>query len=291
MSAPEEEKRSERWVVAAFAVSMVASLGLVITYLLGGQTQVEGLLLGFALGGMGVGLSVWAVSLQDGKEETGERESLGSGAAMQGAVESQIGAEVTRRTWLVRSLTAAGGTLAAALAIPSLSLGPSPGRDLFETPWAEGSRLVGADGNPVRPRDLVVGSITTVFPEGEVGSADAQTVLVKVDPDLLELPLEREDWTEQGCIAYSKICTHAGCPVGLYRAESHELLCPCHQSTFDVLRGAVPTVGPADRPLPQLPLKVDDEGYLVASADFDSSVGPTFWNISRRGKRERGGAA
>ena len=291
MSAPQNEKRSERWVVAAFAVSMVASLGLVITYLLGGQTQIEGLLLGFALGGMGIGLSVWAVALQDGKEQTGEREDLGSGAATQGAVKTQIGEGVTRRTWLVRSLTAAGGTLAAALAIPSLSLGPSPGRDLFETPWEEGTRLVGADDQPLRPADLVIGSVTTVFPQGEVGSADAQTVLVKVEEDLVELEPGREEWVQDGCIAYSKICTHAGCPVGLYRAESHELLCPCHQSTFDVLRGAVPTVGPADRPLPQLPLSVDDEGYLIAGGDFDSPVGPTFWNISRSAKRARGGVA
>lgn len=291
MRTPEDDKRNERWVVAAFAVSMVASLGLVVTYLLGGQTQVEGLLLGLALGGMGVGFSVWAVALQDGKEETDDREDLGSGAATQGAVKSQIDEGVTRRTWLVRSLTAAGGTLAAALAIPSLSLGPSPGRDLFQTPWKEGARLVGVDDEPLRPADLVIGSVTTVFPEGEVGSADAQAVLVKVERNLVEPTPGREDWVQDGCIAYSKICTHAGCPVGLYRAQSHELLCPCHQSTFDVLHGAAPTVGPADRPLPQLPLDVDDEGYLVARGDFDSPVGPTFWNISRRGKRERGGAA
>jgi ubiquinol-cytochrome c reductase iron-sulfur subunit len=81
-------------------------------------------------------------------------------------------------------------------------------------------------------------------------------------------------------VGYSKICTHAGCPVGLYRSEAHQLLCPCHQSTFDVLRGAVPVFGPAARPLPQLPMEVDDDGYLVARGDFNEPVGPSFWNVT-----------
>jgi ubiquinol-cytochrome c reductase iron-sulfur subunit len=277
-------RRAERAVAAAFAVSALASVGLVITYLLGGETQAEGLLLGLALGGLGVGISIWAVALLPSVEVTGEREPLGSDAGAVEAVEAESAPEeVTRRTWLVRLLGAAGGTLAAALAIPSLSLGPSPGRDLFETPWSRGKRLVGADGRALRPSDLVTGSVTTVFPEGEVGSADAQTLLVKVEPDLIQAVREKADWAPDGCIAYSKICTHAGCPVGLYRAESHELLCPCHQSTFDVLRGATPTFGPADRPLPQLGLEVDDEGYLVARGDFDAPVGPGFWNVSSGG--------
>ncbi|HYP22826.1 MAG TPA: Rieske (2Fe-2S) protein, partial [Actinomycetota bacterium] len=90
---------------------------------------------------------------------------------------------------------------------------------------------------------------------------------------------EGAEWAPEGCVGYSKICTHAGCPVGLYRAQAHELLCPCHQSTFDVLRGAVPTFGPADRPLPQLPRGVDDEGVLIALGDFPEPVGPGFWNL------------
>jgi ubiquinol-cytochrome c reductase iron-sulfur subunit len=94
------------------------------------------------------------------------------------------------------------------------------------------------------------------------------------------LPGERAAWAPEGCVGYSKICTHAGCPVGLYRSEAHQLLCPCHQSTFDVLRGAVPVFGPAARPLPQLPMEVDADGYLVARGDFHEPVGPSFWNVT-----------
>lgn len=290
MNQDPRERRSERWVAISFGISMLASIGLVAVYLFGGETQVEGLLLGLALGGMGVGMSIWATALLPAKEVTGPREDMASepGAAEAARAEITEAKDVTRRTLLVRFLAAAGGTLAGALAIPSLSLGPSPGRDLFQTAWSPGARLVGPEGEPVRPSDLVIGSVITVFPEGSVGSADSQTLLVKVDEALLELAEDRAGWTPGGCVAYSKICTHAGCPVGLYRAESHELLCPCHQSTFDVLRGAIPTFGPADRALPQLALDVDDEGYLVARSDFDSPVGPGFWNISARRRSRRG---
>ncbi|MBA3431839.1 MAG: Rieske (2Fe-2S) protein [Actinobacteria bacterium] len=132
----------------------------------------------------------------------------------------------------------------------------------------------------MKPSDVPAEGIATVFPEGHVGVSDGQTVLVRVDPDLLDLPEGRSEWTPEGVLAYSKICTHVGCAVGLYRSEAQELLCPCHQSTFDVLRGAVPTFGPAARPLPQLPLSLDDEGYLTATGDFSEPPGPSFWNIT-----------
>src|SRR5690606_26047816 len=105
--------------------------------------------------------------------------------------------------------------------------------------------------------------------------------LIRVDPDELRLPPERAEWAPEGLVAYSKICTHVGCPVGLYRETTHELLCPCHQSTFDVLRGARPVFGPATRSLPQLPITIDDEGYVVAISDYTEPVGPSFWNRER----------
>ena len=138
--------------------------------------------------------------------------------------------------------------------------------------------MVGVDGQVVSADDLPIGSITTVFPENAPGAPDSQAVLIHVDPAQLQLSGDAASWAPDGYVCYSKICTHAGCPVGLYRAESHELLCPCHQSTFDVLRGAEPTFGPADRPLPQLPIEIDDDGYLVAGGDFSEPVGPGFWN-------------
>jgi len=272
--------RAERVVAFCFAASAVASLGLLVVYAVGGDAQLEGLLLGIALGGLGVGVLVWARRLLHEDETTEARPPLGSSdAAMERTTDALQDEEVSRRSLLVRMLLGAGGSLAAALAIPALSLGPRPGQSLFRTEWTRGKRLVDVDGNPLRPEMVRAGAVQTVFPEGQVGVADAQTLLLRVDPDDLQLPEGREDWAPEGVVGYSKICTHAGCPVGLYRAQSHELLCPCHQSTFDVLRGAVPTFGPADRPLPQLPIEVDSDGYLVASGDFSEPVGPGFWNL------------
>ena len=272
---------ASRAVAACFVITVLASIGLMVVYVLGGQPQVEGLLLGAALGGLGVGIVVWAIRLLDVPVEIEERHPLASGAEVRagagGAVEID---RITRRTLLVRLLVGAGVTLAAALAIPVLSLGPQQGRSLFQTAWRAGARIVGEDGEPIRPADIGMQTVRTVFPEGAVGAPDAATLLVRVSRSELQLEPERMDWAPQGCIGYSKICTHAGCPVGLYRAEDNALLCPCHQSTFDVLRGAVPTFGPAARPLPQLPMGVDEEGYLVALGDFPEPVGPSFWNLT-----------
>ncbi len=276
----------ERWVSLTFIISMLASGALVVVYLLGGQAQFEGVLLAVALGSMGAGVSVWAVKLLPAEEVTEEREVLASSKAERRAAEDAAEAvHVTRRKMLVRLLAGAGTTMLGALAIPSLSLGPRPGQSLFKTAWKPGLRLVDAEGAPVKAASLPMGSVTTVFPEGSEGSADSQTLVVKVEEGRLQMDEERIAWAPEGCVGYSKICTHAGCPVGLYRAESHELLCPCHQSTFDVLRGAEPTFGPADRPLPQLPMEVDEEGYLVAKGDFTEPVGPGFWNLTDGGRR------
>jgi ubiquinol-cytochrome c reductase iron-sulfur subunit len=124
-----------------------------------------------------------------------------------------------------------------------------------------------------------IGGFITVFPEGHLDAADSQTVLLRVDTETL-VPVEgREDWTPEGFMAYSKICTHAGCPIGLYQPATGELFCPCHQSVFDATDAAAPAGGPATRPLPQLPLAVDDEGYLIAQGDFSDPVGPGFWSL------------
>lgn len=271
----------ERVVALAFTASVLASIGLLVVYVMGGDAQLEGTLLGLALGGLGLGLIVWATRLLREDEVIEERPTLGSPASIGATEEVLEEPDISRRSLLVRLLAGASGTLAAALAIPSLSLGPRPGQSLFRTRWVEGSRLVDVDGNPVKLSAVQRGAVQTVFPEGDVGAPDAQTLLLKVDETQLNLPEGRDEWAPEGIVAYSKICTHAGCPVGLYRAESHELLCPCHQSTFNVLTGAVPTFGPADRPLPQLPLDVDDDGYLVATGDFSAPVGPGFWNLQQ----------
>jgi ubiquinol-cytochrome c reductase iron-sulfur subunit len=267
-----------RSISIAFVVSMLASIGLVVVYTAGGDRTAEGVLLGLALGGLGAGIVLWT-RLIDSGPETEEREPLESSPEDEREPINLRPEGITRRSLLVRLVFGAGGALAAALAIPTLSLGPRPGASLFRTEWRAGVRVVDEDGEPIRPIDLPLEGVRTVFPERAVGSADSQTQLIRVKEDLLELEAARREWSVDGVVGYSKICTHAGCPVGLYRAEAHQLLCPCHQSTFDVLRGAVPVFGPAARALPQLPLDVDDDGYLIARGDFAEPVGPSFWNV------------
>ncbi len=273
---------AERAVAAALLGSAAGSAGLLVLYLfMGGQPQLEGILLALSLGGIGVAIAVWAIALLEGPVEVEERYELESTEEVRtGATQALDIESITRRRFLVRLLAGAGAFLLGALALPALSLGPRPGRSLFHTSWRAGALLVGSDGDPFQPGQLAFGSVRTVFPEGHVGDPDAQTLLIRIAPEQFRMASEAMDRTVEGCVAYSKICTHAGCPVGLFRAEDNLLLCPCHQSTFDVARGAVPTFGPAARPLPQLPMAVDADGYLVAVDDYPEPVGPSFWNMT-----------
>ncbi|MEW6155703.1 MAG: Rieske (2Fe-2S) protein, partial [Actinomycetota bacterium] len=179
-----------------------------------------------------------------------------------------------------RAVLALGGA-AGALGLGALFAGRPLARDararLRTTAWRPGARLVGPGGQALRVNSLLVGEMVTVFPEGGPRRADSQVVLVRVAAERVRARRDRVSWSPAGNIAFSAVCTHTGCPVGSYQAEAGHLLCPCHQSVFDVLDGARPLSGPAARALPQLPLAVDDGGYLVAVADFDEPVGPHFW--------------
>ena len=261
----------------AFLVAAVAGVALLGVYLLGGQTQVEGVLLFLCLGGIGFGIVLWSQRLLPDDLTIEPRHP--PRATRVASEPRPAEASISRRRALRRLLVLAFGGLAAALAIPVLSLGPVPGRSLFQTTWRAGRRLVGVDGQPIRADSLPLDGIVTVFPEGEPGSADGQAVLIHVDPALLRLPADRLSGAPRGFVCYSKVCTHAGCPVGLYRTAEHRLLCPCHQSTFDVLGGAVPISGPAARPLPQLPIRLQPDGTFAALGDFSEPIGPSFWNV------------
>lgn len=270
-------------VGAAFALSIVASLALAVVYALGGQPQLEGALLAVSLGSLGAGIILWAKDLLTPEEISQERQPESSPPGVRSAAEAALAAgerQVTRRRTLSGLLFGALGALGVAALFPIKSLGPSPGRSLLQTQWTPGARLVDEAGRTVGIRDLDVGSVITVFPEGFIGAPASQAVLIRVEPGSLQLPPERLAWAPQGFIAFSKICTHAGCPVGLYQATTHTLLCPCHQSAFDVLRGAARVFGPASRPLPQLPLMVGADGRLRARGDFPEPVGPGFWTRS-----------
>ena len=283
MSTGSDERRAELRVTAGFGLTVVAATVLAVVYWRGGHPQWEGVLLAVALGGLAYGFVVWAKELLPAGGVTEDRKPLETGEEAREALEEDLerGGAVTRRRLIIRTLGLAAAALGGALVFPIRSLGPGPGTKLARTEWRGGARVVDPDGNLVRAEDIPVGSLLTVYPEGHTHAWDSQTVLVRVDEKRLQDRPDsktRKDWAPQGVIAYSKICTHAGCPVGLYQAETAQLLCPCHQSAFDVLDGARPVIGPATRPLPQLPLAIDPDGVLRATGDFPAAAGPTYWN-------------
>jgi ubiquinol-cytochrome c reductase iron-sulfur subunit len=174
-------------------------------------------------------------------------------------------------------------------------LGPLPGDKLFHTIWEPGMRVVrDVVGTPIKVSDLEIGDLVNCEPEAlfavddkgeyliegvdrQITKSKAAVILLRMDPDDITPKRGRENWSVQGIVCYSKICTHVGCPISLNERTTHHLLCPCHQSTFDLANNGKVLFGPAARPLPQLPLTVDDEGYLVAQSDFTEPVGPSFW--------------
>jgi ubiquinol-cytochrome c reductase iron-sulfur subunit len=273
--------RSEWLAAALFGLTGLCGIALLVVYVLGGQTQVEGVLLGVALGAVGIGIVIWAQDLMATPDVIEERHPATSSpeeaADFQAALTEEAG--FSRRRLLVGMLLTAFAGLGAGLALPILSLGPAPGPEQFSTSWRSGKRLVLADGSSVHAQDLAVDSLVTVFPADALGSADSQALLIRLPPDVLRLDPAHASGAPGGYVVYSKICTHAGCPVGLYRATERRLICPCHQSTFDVPTGAVPVFGPAGRPLPQLPIRQEADGTFTALGDFDAPVGPSFWNI------------
>ena len=278
------ERRTVNQVALAFGASALASVGLAITYWQGGQNQVEGVLLAIALGGIGYGFVVVARRLLPQGPYTEEREVLPSTDEMVTDFEEDLERGegwLARRGFILKMLGVAGGALGLAALFPIRSLGPNPGRSLFQTKWAKGSRVVDEQGEPVRATTLDVGGVLTVFPEGNLEVEDSQVILIRVSDEAVVTRKGREDWGPDGYLAFSKVCVHAGCPVGLYQHSTKELLCPCHQSTFDVLDAARPIFGPATRPLPQLPLMIDDDGFLRSQSDFDEPIGPGFWNRDR----------
>ncbi len=272
-------RRAELLVALCFAVSVFSGLALLVLYIAGGQTQLEGILLMLCLGGIGMGIVLWVQELMDIHEAVEERHEFGSEEATGDLLDTLTEERgFTRRKWLIGALIAALGGLGAALLIPLFSLGPAPGRSLFLTSWRKGLKLVRQDGTAVHEGDLSVGGILTVFPDGHVGEADSATILIRLQPGT-QLPPDKAKNAPNGYIALSKVCTHAGCPVGLYRASQQTLICPCHQSTFDVTKGAVPVFGPAVRPLPQLPIQIQPDGTFVATGPYPEPVGPSFWNM------------
>jgi ubiquinol-cytochrome c reductase iron-sulfur subunit len=285
------DRRAESLVLALLALVSGCAFAFMLLYVLHDDTQLLGVALGVAfaaLAAASIVASKRVVPQETAVEERPRLEHREDEKTFEQLVR-EGGEGISRRRLLMGAAGVAGASLGAAALLPATSLGPSVSGRIEETPWRRGRRVVGEDGEPIDPDELALGSFVTGFPEGadprELGSP---IVIVRVPPGELELPPERAGWAPEGIVAYSKICTHAGCAIALYRkphyaptAPRPALVCPCHYSTFDVRRGAEVIFGPAGRPLPQLPLAIDEERKLVASGGFSAPVGPSWWSVRR----------
>ena len=274
---------NERWIAPAFLVTIGSAIAFVVVYSTGGDARFEGLTLFGVFGGLGVAAVLYAKHMFPHEIDIEDRGEMAAPPEYIEKVAEQIDgttSELSRRKFLSRLGLGALGSMGVALVVPLKSLGPNPTNALYHTEWAPDLRLVTTEGRPLRPTDLDEGSIVTVWPEGKERKEDSAVLLIKAPPSFKPRK-GREDWAPEFNVAYSKICTHVGCPVSLYRKKTHELLCPCHQSTFDVLDGGRVSFGPAGRSLPQLPIKVNAEGYLAARGDFTEPVGAGFWDRNK----------
>jgi ubiquinol-cytochrome c reductase iron-sulfur subunit len=306
------EKRAERQVAALFALSSVFAVLFAVSYfafdvgsepdLIGGygaSNVTLGICLGMALLLIGVGAIQWARKLMNDEELVEMRHPASSSEEDRQAVITSFqdgvnDSGIARRPLIRNTLLGAFATLGLPLVLVLRDLGPLPGSVLARTVWKKGMRLTNdVAGTPIKPEEVEIGQLINgepaIFFEEEDGEpviegvelnqakAKAAIIIVRMKPDDITLTKGRENWGVEGIVCYSKICTHVGCPISLWEQQTHHLLCPCHQSTFDLADNGKVIFGPAARALPQLPITVDSEGYLVAQSDFTEPVGPSYW--------------
>jgi len=302
---PKAEKRAERQVASLFALSALSTILFIYSYFfikkdvfvfipLLGNMNIQQLLLGLGLAGaflfIGLGAVAWARQLMPDTEVVAQRHEFRSAdedrKEFVETVKTQAAAAgIGRRPLIKRTLGAALGLVGLGPIIMLRDLGPLPEKELEKTSWKAGTRLVTDPGDrPIKASELEVGAVVQTLPEVDHPEhrslndiAKDPVLLIRLRPEDFNLDAERLSWTYEGIIAFSKICSHMGCAVALYEQSTHHLLCPCHQSTFDVTRAAKVIFGPAARPLPQLAITVDSEGYLIAKQPFTESVGPSYW--------------
>lgn len=279
------KERAPRNIVVAFGLAALAAMAFAAVYVLGDNTQLLGLCVAVSLGALAYGLSAWSSLLEHTEGSYVEpRVPMPSEPSQQSAAIAALTSQPVPRAkvlWGLLALTV--GTIGTALMFPIRSLywgKVSPDETLRTTAWKAGRGIVNEQGRHVRPTDLAYGGVVTVFPQSYEADkyVDAATLLIRVDPKRLRLPPERMRGVVDGVVAYSKVCTHAGCAVGLFADDMGLLMCPCHHSLFDVYHGATPVDGPAARPLPQLPLGLDRSGYLIALGDYTGPPGPGWWD-------------
>jgi ubiquinol-cytochrome c reductase iron-sulfur subunit len=305
---PAAEKRAEQQVAILFAFSALGTILFIYSYIfiktdlfvflpILGNTNAHQLGLGMgltiALLGIGFGAVHWAKTLMSDTEVIAERHEFRSSDEdradfVKTVKERSAEAGLGRRSLIKRTLAVSIGLVGLSPILLLRDLGPLPKDDLAKTSWRAGTRLVTDPGDrPIKASDLEVGAVAQVLPELRTGQKrtledigkDA-LLLIRLRPEEFQLDAERKSWTHEGIIAFSKICSHMGCAVALYEQQTKHLLCPCHQSTFDVTRAAKVIFGPAARPLPQLAITVDADGYLIAKQPFTESVGPSYWERS-----------
>ncbi|MGC1419599.1 MAG: Rieske 2Fe-2S domain-containing protein [Acidimicrobiales bacterium] len=288
-SASRHPAQVERVIAVCFVLGTLCVAGFGACYWINAKPWTLGATLGGGLTFLGIGLVAWGKYLMPQGPFVEERHVLANAQEDRDALAASIvqrGGDVMKRRKVLGGLLGGGlGIFSVVALFPLLrSMGPLPKKTLDHTDWRKGSYAVDITGRRVHVGDLAVGSIVTVFPEGtqntDRGQAVDQTVLIRISNENFTTRKGRETWGPKGYLAYSKLCTHLGCPVGLYEQELQVLVCPCHQSTFNVLNGAVPEFGPAPRPLPQLPLFVDASGFIRAQNGYDQPVGPGFWERS-----------
>ncbi len=314
---PALERRAERQIAGMFALAGVLALAFCVAYFsfspapdgqslqgYGLSNLTLGLTLGLSLLLIGIGAIQWAKKLMTDHEIVEFRHTGASTQADRdeavaaftvGAAESGFGRRTLVRNTMLGSM--------AMLGLPAIvllrDLGPLPGDALEHTVWRKGVRVVNdVSGVPIKPSEVQLGQLINAEPslffeernadgsvtpaqyegtELQVEKLKAAVIVVRMQPDDITAAPERKDWGVEGILCYSKICTHVGCPISLWEQQTHQLLCPCHQSTFDLANNGKVLFGPAARPMPQLHLGVDSEGYLIAMSDFEEPVGPSFW--------------
>lgn len=304
---PRAAKRNERLIALIFGISCLGAIASVVVYFAvrpdgttAGtrlSTALLGITMAISLLGIGIAAIHWAKALMSDHEHVDERHTLESSpevraVAVQHLADGVEDSGIARRGVLKGAAVSALALFPLTFAVPLIS---SVGGDwnvskFRHTLWERNKRLAyDPSGRLIKAADLTVGSAAHVIPEASAEEmqshewitekAKAVVLLVRLNPEDLrsDQSPQGETWSYDGIVAYSKICTHVGCPVALYEQQTHHLLCPCHQSTFDMADGAKVVFGPANRPLPQLPITVDDEGYLVAQDDFAEPIGPSYW--------------
>ena len=267
-----------------------------------------GVTLGLAVTLIGVGAVQWARQLMVDTEVADERHEATSSPEDRVAILKDLEtgvqeSQITRRKVLGRSLIGALAVLVLPVLALFADLGPKPTKrvraaTIEHTIWEEGMRLVNdITYLPIKAASLQIGQLVNAQPEAikelhalelQVEKAKSSIIIVRMDPNSVIVPESRKDWSVGGIFCYSKICTHVGCPISLWEQQTHHLLCPCHQSTFDLGNSGVAVFGPAARAMPQLPITVDAEGFLVARSGFTVPVGPSYFERDSRNDFKEG---